>query len=71
MAFLNISFKSSRQSAAAEAAVTNTPLTAVLELTERRRTLRPLPVPDAVELEMDSGWALWQESVLESNPPRH
>ena len=32
-----------------------------LALTERRQIVRPIPVPDAVESERDTDWALFQE----------
>lgn len=32
-------------------------------LAERRRVIRPLPVPDVVEGSNPSDWALWEETV--------
>ena len=35
----------------------------VLELVERRRVPRALPRPEAVELDQDAGWELWQQTL--------
>ena len=38
-----------------------------LGLTERRRTIRPLPVPDVVESESDTAWGAFQ-SLISDKP---
>lgn len=67
MSFLSFNlFTGSRKSLASATAAIDAVETALrLELKERRRTARPLPVPEAVELDEDSGWALWQESQMQ------
>lgn len=35
----------------------------LVDLIERRRVPRALPRPEAVELDSDTGWAMWQQSV--------
>jgi hypothetical protein len=37
---------------------------ASLGLSERRKLLRPLPVPEVIECDDDSAWDLWHQSVL-------
>jgi hypothetical protein len=44
------------------------PQSADLGLAERRRFIRPLPVPDVVESDGDSDWATFQ--ALSSEPPK-
>jgi hypothetical protein len=39
-----------------------------LALTERRKIMRPIPVPHAVESEGDTDWALFQELSNEKPP---
>lgn len=36
----------------------------LIDLVERRRVPRALPRPDAIELDADTGWALWQQSMV-------
>ena len=36
----------------------------LIDLIERRRVPRAVPHPEAVELDSDTGWAMWQQSMV-------
>ncbi len=59
----------SREEATVPGAAEQPPKTAsvVLDLVERRRVPRALPRPDAVELDQDTGWDLWQQTLKMSH----
>ena len=61
--------KAGKGGAAAEKAATPAQAAKIdLALTERRKIVRPIPVPHAVESEGDTDWALFQELSNATTP---
>lgn len=52
-------------SAGSEPPATPTTKQAPTKTVERRRFPRPLPLPEVVEGNGDTDWAMWEESVLQ------